>query len=165
MVQRLLHQLEVTGLAQQLGAEVVPVVVEAEVIDPCLGAQPLPGCLGAGDGERVALAAHPAQPLVAVDRDIGEHVFRMLALQREEDSADGVSDREHHTPTTLPDPDDLARTEVHLRPLECDALFLTQAASPHELKERFIVCAHGLIKGGSLIVLQLAYPLDRLRQQ
>jgi len=92
----------------------VPVIVEAEILDACPLPQPLPRRLGPGDRQWVALAAHPAEPLVAVDGNVGEHELVMLALQREKDFADGVGDWEHHPPATLPYPDNLTCTEVHL---------------------------------------------------
>ena len=55
MVHRLLHQLQVAGVAQQLGAEVVAEVVEAEILDARLGAYPLPSRFGSVERERIAL--------------------------------------------------------------------------------------------------------------
>ena len=78
VVQRLLDQLEVAGVAQQLGAEVMSEVVKAEALDARLGAHPPPCRPQSVEGERVTLAAYSA--LVAADRDIGEHEVRMLAL-------------------------------------------------------------------------------------
>ena len=60
------------------------------------------------------MPANPAQPLVAVDRDIGEDEIGVLTLQREQDFADSVGDWEHHTPAALPQPDDLPGAEIHL---------------------------------------------------
>jgi hypothetical protein len=37
VVERLLHQLHVAGIAQQLASEVVPEVMEAEALDASLG--------------------------------------------------------------------------------------------------------------------------------
>ena len=42
VVQGLLHELEIAGLTQELRAEVVPVVMETEVLYARLGAHPLP---------------------------------------------------------------------------------------------------------------------------
>src|ERR1700738_1506321 len=116
MVHRLLHELEVAAVAQELGPEIMPVVVEAEILDACSLPQPLPRRLGPGDRQWVALAAQPPEPLVAVLRDVGEDEFGMLALQREQDFADGISDRKHHAPAALSYPHNLARAKVHLRP-------------------------------------------------
>ena len=46
VVQRLLHQLEVAGLAQELGSDIMPEIVEAKVFDASLGPQPAPPAFG-----------------------------------------------------------------------------------------------------------------------
>ena len=70
MVECLLDQLEVAGVAQQFGGEVVPEVVEAEALDACLGAHSPPCRPQSVERDRITLAAYAA--LVVADRDIGE---------------------------------------------------------------------------------------------
>jgi len=165
VIHRLLHQLEVPAVAQQLGPEIVPIVVEPEIHHARLGAHPLPSRLGPGERKLVPLPPHPAKAFIAVHRDIGENELRMLALQREENFADGVGDWEHHASAALPDSHDLAGSEIHLRPFKRHAFRLPQATGADELEERAIVVAYGLIECRSLIVLQLAHPLHRLGKQ
>ena len=71
-------------------------------------------------------AAHPAEALVAVHRDIGEHELGMLSLQREKSFANGVGDREHHPPATLPQAHNLLGAEVDLGPPQRNAFFQPQ---------------------------------------
>src|SRR5580704_10329592 len=86
MVQSPLHQLDIAGLAQKLGAEVVPEVVESEADHTGPLAQPVPGRLHAHRGERVALT-------MIADLDIGEHELRVMPAQWPEDFADRRRDR------------------------------------------------------------------------
>lgn len=56
VVQRPLHQLEVASLTQQLGTEVMAVIVKPEILHArCLASSP-PGGFQAADGDRVTLA-------------------------------------------------------------------------------------------------------------
>jgi hypothetical protein len=66
-------QLEVAAVTQQLGPEVVPEVMEAEVSQTGVGAYPLPRRLGTVVTERVALAPHATEPLVAAYGNVGEY--------------------------------------------------------------------------------------------
>jgi len=62
MVERLLHQLQIAGLAQELGREIVPEVVETEAGDARTLAQIAPVAFHAVVAERIA------SPLVLAPR-------------------------------------------------------------------------------------------------
>src|SRR3981189_3235845 len=119
--------------------------MEPEILDAGVGAHALPRRLGPGERQRIPFPAHPAQPLIAVDRDVGEHEFRVLSLQREKDFPNGVGNREYHPPAALTYPHDLPRPEIHFGPSERYAFLLAQSTGANKPKERFIIGAHGLI--------------------
>jgi hypothetical protein len=81
-----------------------------------------------------------------VDGDVGENEFRVLALKREQDFSDCLGDREHYAAATFPQPNDLARGEVHLRSSQHNALLLPHAAGPDELEEGLVIGPHGVIE-------------------
>ncbi len=58
----------------------MPKNMKPEVFDARLGTYPIPCRLNREDGERVSLAAHDAQPFVAVDGNVGENKLRVVAL-------------------------------------------------------------------------------------
>src|SRR5215831_20238407 len=86
MIERPLYQLDVAGLAQKLGAEIMPVVVKSKSDDARLPAQVLPIGLHEFIGQRATLALHPAS--AGVPRDEGEDVLGMVTLQRPENFPD-----------------------------------------------------------------------------
>src|ERR1700730_9765207 len=114
VVARPLYQLEVASLAQQLGREVVSVVVEAKAGDARPRAQPPPRGLDAGIGEGIAPALHAA--IAGTLGDIGEYGQGMVPAQWPEDFADRARDRHRLQLPTLAGLPDLPRVPVDFRP-------------------------------------------------
>src|SRR5262245_37174469 len=112
--ERLLYQLEIAGLAQELGAEVVAEVVEAEVGHPCPPAQIAPVTFQPVVRDRIALALDTA--VAGALGDESEDKFRVVPLQRPEDFMHGGCDWLRYQPPTLAELSDLARAPVDLIP-------------------------------------------------
>jgi hypothetical protein len=83
MVERLLHELQITGLAQQLAPEIMPIIVEAEIDDASSLDQAPPHDLNARIGEGMPLALRP--PVTRTLRHVGEDVLWMVPAQRPQD--------------------------------------------------------------------------------
>ena len=91
MVERALHELEIAGLAQDLGRKIVPIVVEAKSINARALAQSTPRDLHTRIGEGIALALRPA--ITGALGDIGEDGDRMMSAQRPENFPDDGRNR------------------------------------------------------------------------
>jgi hypothetical protein len=63
MVERLLHEPDVAGVAQKLSAAVMAKIMEAKTGDPCPLAYQPPGRGCPGIGDRIALASDEAMPV------------------------------------------------------------------------------------------------------
>src|SRR5262249_22068849 len=102
VAERLLHELEVAGFAQELGGEVMPVVVEAEAGDASELVQALPIGMHATVGQRITLAldAPCVQARTASLTAIGENEFGMMPAERPQDLADGRRNRHRDWSTT-----------------------------------------------------------------
>ena len=88
----------------------------------------------------------------------------MVTLQREQNGPHSVGDRKHDATIALAELDDLAGTEVHLRPFQVDAFRLPHAGGAHEAKERRVIGTHGRVEPIGFTVLQLADDFFRLFQ-
>ena len=81
MIERLLHQLQVPGFPEELGSEVVPVVVEPEVDDASGGPDPLPGRFEAAVRDRVPVTPCQICLLSGPLGDVGKHHLGVVTSQ------------------------------------------------------------------------------------
>src|SRR5262245_37185327 len=124
MVERTLHELQVPGLAQELGSEIVAVIMEAEADYPSALAQPTPCDLHAGVGEGMPLALHAA--VACALRHIGEDVLGMVTLQRPQNFTDRRRDRCRDELPALAELHNLAHFPLYFRPAQRNAFLESQ---------------------------------------
>src|SRR5262245_53521056 len=152
VVERALHQLQVAGRAQKLGAEIVPQVVKPEADHAGALAQPLPCDLHAGIGEGMSLALHAA--VAGALSDIGKHELGMVPLQRPDDFTDRRRDRYRDQLTALAVLTDLPSAPIDLRPAQ-EAFGEPQPACSSESKERREIVARRRLESLALIADEL----------
>ncbi len=140
VVERALHQLDVAGRAQELGSEIMSVVVKPESDHARFLAQQAPISLHPGIGQRVALTPHPAIPCPL--RDVGEDEFGMVPLQWPDNFADGRRERCRDALVALAKLDDLPGAEIDFGPAQ-KAFFEPQAGGTGKGEERDEIIAHG----------------------
>ena len=87
MIERPLHEFEVSRLAQELGREVVPQVVQAKVFHSCPLPKTPPRRLYPGISHGITLAFDP--PVAGSLRHVGKHMLRVLALEGPQDAPHG----------------------------------------------------------------------------
>src|SRR5262249_31078949 len=133
-----LHQFEVAGFAQKLGAEVVPQIVPAEVGYPGLLAQIAPMAFEpvVRNGMALALDATVARALC----DKGENELGMMPLQRPKDFSERRCDRPGYQSPALAALSNLARIPIDLGPSE-QAFVEPHSCCLREANERQIVIA------------------------
>src|SRR4051812_18118875 len=116
VVERLLYHRQIAGLAQELGREVMSIVVKSEPDDTGPQPQPTPVRLHAVIGERISFALDA--PLLTALADIGENQRGMMLAQRPQKFTNLRRDRHGDALPTFAELAYLARVPVDLRPFQ-----------------------------------------------
>jgi hypothetical protein len=163
VVEHLLHQLEVAGVAQQLGRKIMPEIVESEIGQSRRCADATPSRVQAVLGDWTALAFHPAASR-ALD-DVGKHENNMVAAQRPQDCPHLVGDWHRNLAATLTLALDLARLPIYLGPAQGEAFRLALAGGANEVEQWRIVVAHRRVEPLGFVFMQFADALAGLLER